>query len=445
MIPVEWQALFALVIFCGLVVVLVLDLVDLAVAAMAAVSLLLVGGVLAAADLRAATSEAGPTLALLFGGMVLVRILTPTGLFEGVGWMMVRGAQGSGARLLAAIAAAAVPTCAFLPNATVILLFAPIVLQACRRMEMDPIPPLVLLVAIANTAGLLTEVGDPATFIVASGIGMSFESYLSRVSPFAVLVLAALMLASFVVLRRSWTARAAAAPEMERPKFDKPAYIVLALATFALQVFLFIGGEARGITPPIAAFVCASLGLLVVYSLKVESMSAVLADIDWRTLIFIGCMFMMVQGLIRTGWLQGGADVMTRVFGTNLALAAISIIWVVGLLSMVLPNVPVVIGLLFIVKGYLVHIEAVPEEALGTGFVDWPAATLPIFIGMMFGGTLGGNATMIGAAGNIVAVGIAQRAGHAITFMRFLSIGLPLTLAQLIVATLCVLFLAYAR
>jgi Na+/H+ antiporter NhaD/arsenite permease-like protein len=120
-------------------------------------------------------------------------------------------------------------------------------------------------------------------------------------------------------------------------------------------------------------------------------------------------------------------------------------IWIVGLLSMVLPNVPVVIGLLLIVKGYLVHIEAVPEEALGASFADWPAATLPIFIGMMFGGTLGGNATMIGAAGNIVACGIAQRAGHPITFMRFLAIGLPLTVAQLLVATGCVLGLVNLR
>ena len=71
-----------------------------------------------------------------------------------------------------------------------------------------------------------------------------------------------------------------------------------------------------------------------------------------------------LDGLI----LQGGADVMTRVFGTNIALAAIAMIWIVGILSMVLPNVPVVIGLLLIVKGYLVHIEAVPEEALGAGF-----------------------------------------------------------------------------
>jgi Na+/H+ antiporter NhaD/arsenite permease-like protein len=116
-------------------------------------------------------------------------------------------------------------------------------------------------------------------------------------------------------------------------------------------------------------------------------------------------------------------------------------VWVVGLLSMALPNVPVVIGLLLVVKGYLVEIEAVPEEALGAGFSSWPVHLLPVFVGMMFGATLGGNATVIGAAGNVVAAGIAAKAGHPIGFMRFLRIGLPLTLAQLVASTLCILWM----
>ena len=41
-------------------------------------------------------------------------------------------------------------------------------------------------------------------------------------------------------------------------------------------------------------------------------------------------------------------------------------------------------------KGYLVAAEVVPETALASGFIDWPAVTLPVFIAMMFGATLGG-------------------------------------------------------
>ncbi len=438
MVPVEFHAAFALAVFLVLLAALVLDLIDLAVGGMLAVAAVLAAGVLDPADLVSGASAAGPTLCLLFGGMVLVRILTPTGLFDRLGFMLVRFARGSGARLLIAFALAAIPTCAFLPNATVILLFAPILLRACARMGLDPVPPLVFLVAIANSAGLFTLVGDPATFIVGSGIGMSFETYMHMVAPFAFVATGALFLASLLVLRDTWTARGAMAGDDRPPPLQRPVYIVAALAVFALQVFLFVWGEAQGISPPEAAFICASLGLLAVYGLRVEQPAAVLVDVDWRTLIFIATMFMMVQALIHTGWLHGGSTLMAEVFGTRTALAAIAMIWVVGSLSMALPNVPVVIGLLLIVKGYLVGIEVVPEEATGTAFTDWPAHLIPVFVGMMFGATLGGNATVIGAAGNVVAAGIAAKAGHKLGFLRFLRIGLPLTLAQLLAATLCV-------
>jgi len=85
MVPVEFHAIFALATFLALVVALTLDLVDLAVGGMLAVAAVLAAGILEPQDLRSAAAEAGPTLSLLFGGMVLVRILTPTGLFDALG------------------------------------------------------------------------------------------------------------------------------------------------------------------------------------------------------------------------------------------------------------------------------------------------------------------------------------------------------------------------
>ncbi|MBP6583430.1 MAG: hypothetical protein KA204_08225 [Chromatiaceae bacterium] len=74
--------------------------------------------------------------------------------------------------------------------------------------------------------------------------------------------------------------------------------------------------------------------------------------------------------------------------------------------------------------------------------MDWPAATLPVFIAMMFGATLGGNATMIGASANIVSVGICATQGERVTFGRFMRYGVPITLVQLAVGALYVLGLA---
>ena len=93
------------------------------------------------------------------------------------------------------------------------------------------------------------------------------------------------------------------------------------------------------------------------------------------------------------------------------------------------------------VKGYLVTAGVAPEEAMAPYFDDWPAATIPVFVAMMFGATLGGNATLIGASANIVTAGVCARNGHPITFARWLRYGLPITLAQLAVSALYVLAL----
>ncbi len=112
-------------------------------------------------------------------------------------------------------------------------------------------------------------------------------------------------------------------------------------------------------------------------------------------------------------------------------------------MSCLLANIPVVAASLVMTKGYFVVAGAVPDAALAAGFTDWPAATLPVFVAMMFGGTLGGNATLIGASANIVSVGICQKHGQHVSFGRFVRYGLPITLAQLVMSAIYVTGLAW--
>ena len=60
---------------------------------------------------------------------------------------------------------------------------------------------------------------------------------------------------------------------------------------------------------------------------------------------------------------------------------------------------------------------------------------------MMFGATLGGNATLVGASANIVTAGICARSGQRVTFAGWLRYGVPLTACQLTAAALYVLAL----
>jgi len=147
--------------------------------------------------------------------------------------------------------------------------------------------------------------------------------------------------------------------------------------------------------------------------------------------------------LTKTGVVQGFALNMYHYFGADLILVALVILAAVSLGSSVIANIPLVAATLILIKGYFVIAELVPEEALGVDFAAWPAAYLPVFVAMMFAGTLGGNATLIGASANIVSAGICGSHGSPISFVRFMRYGLPVTLVQIGMAALYVMALFY--
>jgi Na+/H+ antiporter NhaD/arsenite permease-like protein len=128
---------------------------------------------------------------------------------------------------------------------------------------------------------------------------------------------------------------------------------------------------------------------------------------------------------------------------TNRLAVALFLLIAVGIVSSVLANIPVVAASVLMVKGYFVVSQMMPEEALGASFSAWPLTTLPVFVAMMFGGTLGGNTTLIGASANIVSGGICAAHGKPIRFMIFMRYGMPITLAQIAVAAIYVLTLHY--
>jgi Na+/H+ antiporter NhaD/arsenite permease-like protein len=52
-----------------------------------------------------------------------------------------------------------------------------------------------------------------------------------------------------------------------------------------------------------------------------------------------------------------------------------------------------------------------------------------LLFGTIIGTTVGGNITPIGAAANIVGVGLLRKNGYKINFLDFLKVGMPFTLA----------------
>jgi Na+/H+ antiporter NhaD/arsenite permease-like protein len=441
----ELQIYLTFGVFAGVILAIAFNVIDMTLATLLGVSTLIVAGIFTQEGVLRTQQMAGGAIALLFGGMVVARILATTGIFERIGRLFLRATKGSGKRFLLGLIVLVAPACALLPNATTVILLALIIIQVAQALQVDFVGPLVLTAIISNSAGLLTLVGDPATFLVGSSIGMTFTQYLQRVSIGGLLSVLVLIPLMPRVMGEVWHIQRDVPATFRLEPLEHPVFAVVSLLVLGVMMVLFLVGEQlpMRIVPPAVAIVGASLALLGVYSAKVEPVEHVLKDIDWKTLIFLMCMFTMVQALTKTGILRSLSQNLYQSFGVNLLVVGLVMLAGISTASSLLANIPVVAASILMVKGYFVTAELVPEEALGTLFTDWPASTLPVFVAMMFGATLGGNATLIGAAANVVSAGICAAHGKPLSFAMFLRYGVPLTLCQLVVSALYVLVLSY--
>ncbi|MGI0481298.1 ArsB/NhaD family transporter [Geminocystis sp. CENA526] len=379
------------------------------------------------------------TLVLFFGVMVLVRAFEPTKIFEYLATQMVLIAKGRGKVLLLGIIAITTPICAVLPNATTVMLLAPLIPPLAEEIGVNFVPLLILMVFVANSAGLMTLVGDPATFIVGDAINMSFLDYLQRLSIGGVIAVISVAVVTPFLFRNVWQTNFTHLEDLPHPKVNHPRMLALGALIMAFVLTFFIIGDSLStpISPAAVALLGAALALLLAHHSKIDTVHNILKDVDWSTLIFFMSIFVLIGGLQKTGVISVLSGLLAFILGKNIFLGSIVLLFTVGLLSSVVPNIPLVVAMVPLLKEYLVNVGLVGTEVLNPNFAgQFPPEVLPLFYAMMFGATLGGNGTLVGASSNIVAAGIAEQHGKEISFHTFLKYGLPMMGIQLVISAI---------
>ncbi|GBF81843.1 ArsB/NhaD family transporter [Aphanothece sacrum] len=386
-------------------------------------------------------SKSHGTLALFFGVMILVRAFEPTKVFEYLATQMVLLAKGSGKLLVLGVIAITTPICAVLPNATTVMLLAPLIPPIAQEIGVDFVPLLILMVFVANSAGLLTIVGDPATFIVGDSINLSFIEYLSRLSLGGVLAVVTILAMSPFLFSKIWNTKFTHLDELPRTKINHPKVLMVGGVIIAFVLLFFVIGESLPvpISPASVALLGAVLALILANQSKIDTVNNILKDLDWSTLVFFMSIFVIIGGLEKTGVTSYLSGVLAVVIGKNIILGSLILLFSVGILSSVVPNIPLVVAMVPLLKEYIVNIGMASPDILSPDFSgSFPPEVLPLFYAMMFGATLGGNGTLIGASSNIVAAGVSEQHGRPISFQTFLKYGLPVMAMQLIVSALYV-------
>ncbi|NJO39344.1 MAG: transporter [Cyanobacteria bacterium CRU_2_1] len=438
----HWQAVVAASTFIGVIVLVMTEWIHLTIAALLGALLLVFANVMTLGEAVGYIGNSYATLALFFGVMVLVRSFEPTKIFDYLATQIVMLAKGSGKRLLLGIVAITTPICAMLPNATTVMLLAPLIPPMAAEVGVDFVPLLILMVFVANSAGLLTLVGDPATFIVGDAINISFTDYLMRLSLGGAVAIVTILLMLPFLFPQIWRTQLADLDHLPHPQINHPRILAIGAVIVAFVLIFFVVGETLPvpISPAAVALMGAALALLLAHHSKIDTLNNILRDVDWSTLIFFMCVFVLIGGLEKTGVIGGLSNVLAIILGQNIAIGSIALLFLIGIISSVVPNIPLVVAMVPLLKQYLVNVGLVGSTVLQPDFQgQFPPEVLPLFYAMMFGATLGGNGTLVGASANIVAAGISEQHGKRIPFKTFLHYGIPVMIMQLIASSLFVI------
>ena len=144
----EWiKPAIASSVFIGVILIVLFDWIHLTIVSLLGAIVLIFLRVISVQDSVESVSQNYSTFVLLFGIMVIVRAFEPTGIFAYVATQIARWAQ-DGKRLLLGIVAITAPICAVLPNATTVMLLAPLVPPIANQLGTDFVPLLILMVFV---------------------------------------------------------------------------------------------------------------------------------------------------------------------------------------------------------------------------------------------------------------------------------------------------------
>jgi len=359
---------------------------------------------------------------LLAGMMIIANILAKTGIFQWLAVEAVRRAEGRPYRLLVMICVITAFASAFLDNVTTVVLMTPVTFFIADRLGADPKPFLISQILASNIGGTATLIGDPPNIIVGSRLGKDFGDFLVNVGPVAVVALAAyLALARWLFRRELAAARAAFEPvDIERlvteeRRIEDPRLMRLGLTVLGLTVVGFILARPLGLEGATIALG----GAVVLMILAKEDVHAILREVEWPTLLFFVGLFIIVGAVVRTGLIRDLASSVLLLTGERSDVAALLVIWMSGILSAVIDNIPYTITMVPLVEELGQHV-----------------AIEPLIWALVIGADFGGNATIVGASANVVVSSMSETRGHPISFGSYLRYGVPATLLTMVIGTI---------
>ena len=415
------------VVFMAVYAAITFELVNKAVASLLGVAALIV---LRVVDEHTAIEFIDfETIMLLLGMMTIVAILRKSGFFTIVSVKIAELTKGSPLKILILFSIVTAVLSAFLDNVTTVLIVIPIVIELTAGMGLDPKIYVISQAVISNIGGAATLIGDPPNIIIGSKVGLSFNDFVLNLAlPIGIAFVAAVVYfwlsnrEKFRPIDTNLSKLFSVQLLLAKIRFNyldiriNRIFLAKSLGCLGLAILLFVTQTITKLTPGVVA-ISVAMVLFVITRVDVEQM---LEEVEWSTLLFFAGLFILVGVLEEKGVIEWIAHHVFLRIGHNPYVIVLVVLWVSGIVSGFLDNIPFTITMIPIVH-LILESNPIPNNIL------WWALSL--------GACLGGNLTMIGASANIVSVGMAKRFNQDISFLAFMKSSVIITLITLVIAS----------
>lgn len=394
------------------------------------------------------------TIGLLLGMMVMVGILSNTGVFEYFAVLSYKKSGGSIWTLVVILCSVTAVLSAFLDNVTTMLLLTPVTIQLAKVLDIKPIPLLISEVLFSNIGGAATMIGDPPNIMIGSGLspdkiasaeggkyaymsdyGVTFNDFIIEMGPGILMcIVPSFMLLKWYYADEFSGSRIRDVAELESKYGIKDAKM-LKVAGFIL-VLVILNFFLHPITHIAVSWIALVGAVIMLLATDRHELEEPLHHVEWTTLLFFAGLFVLVHSLQYMGVIAFIGEYVERAiafFGSDtgdgqtvrLAAAILIVLWVSAVASAFIDNIPYTATMIPII---LQIADNLGDYLLG-----------PLIWALAFGACLGGNGTLIGASANVVTAGMSEEAGYPISFNEFFKAGFPIMILTTFIVSLYML------
>jgi Na+/H+ antiporter NhaD/arsenite permease-like protein len=383
---------------------------------------------------------------LLISMMIIVNILSKTGIFQFLAIKSAKLTKGRPLWILVLFTSITAAFSSFLNNITTVLLLVPITLFIADELELDPFPFLLSEIIASSLGGTATLIGGPPNILIASKVQLTFMDFIYHLTPAVLFVFSFFLLTIILLFGRKLYVKEEVRRKIlaidEYEMIKDYSLLIKALIVLGMVIPGFVFHDKLHLEPATIGL----LGAAILLIISKEDFQNIFKELEWPTLFYFIGLFIVVGGVIKVGLISDLSHAMvslTKPHAENMFATAIIILWFSALVSTVVENTILIASIIPLVTDMAQAVFVFPPGLDFKSIVQHPTL-MPVWWSLALGTCLGGNATPIGASANIVTLGLAKRAGYPISFKKYLIYGIPLTIEMIFLSSVYIWLRYYA-